>query len=209
MSERVTRIAKVELADSPVDRARSIVSFTDHLPRAIKSGLFFPVGNASSRLPASECIPFSAIVLLDIVFFASALFSAICSRMLSDGTLGVGGSSCKGFAGRLAGDFGTDEVADRRLFTLACVRRVVWDRFDGVGLGAGFLVEGVEVPTRKLAVDAFFTGVVRVVLRDGVREDDEGGGTRDIAVRNTHCYRPLLNDVIWVSGNEPNQRIHA
>ena len=87
--------------------------------------------------------------------------------MLIAGVLGdscFSSSTC--FVTRLEGDFGTAVVEDFRLLVLACVRRVDCVRLVGVGVVEVFRV-GVDVPTRRLDVDGFLSGV-RVELREGV-----------------------------------------
>lgn len=111
---------------SPVLRARSIVSFTDHLPNSGASSSFFfaATGSASSRFSNSP----KPVLLprptrdeeVDMAFLASARFRATASLMLND-VLGTGGSFSTGSGLRMAldGDFGTDLVLARGEDTLA------------------------------------------------------------------------------------------
>lgn len=105
---------------SPVLRARSMVSFTDHLPKSSVSSSFF-FGFTSSRFsnsPKPALLPRPKEV--DIAFLASARLRATASLMLN-GVLGTGGSFSTGGGLRIAldGDFGTDLVLTRGEDTLA------------------------------------------------------------------------------------------
>jgi hypothetical protein len=105
---------------SPMLRARSIVSFTDHLPnsRVSSSFLFAAIGSSSLRSSKSpkpalfpKLVPDEE---ADAAFLASARFSAMTSLMLN-GALGTSGSSSTGGGLRIVldGDFGTDFVLTR------------------------------------------------------------------------------------------------
>jgi hypothetical protein len=114
------------LIHSPVLRARSIVSFTDHLPNSGASSSFFftATGSASSRFSKSP----KPVLLprptrdeeVDMAFLASARLRATASLILNVG-LGTGGSFSTGSGLRTAldGDFGTDLVLTRGEDTLA------------------------------------------------------------------------------------------
>ena len=103
----LTCLDRLETKHLPELRPRSIVSLTDHRPRSTSctAGWLNVCGEASSR-PSNSAFTGEAL----IAFFASARFSAICSRRLSC-TLGEGGRSSSAGSGwgRLAGDF----VGDR------------------------------------------------------------------------------------------------
>lgn len=155
----------------PVVLALSIVSFTDHLPRSIasSSGLESRAGEAFSS-PSNSPKPDSWGVFA-AAFWASALLSAICSRMLRAGAFGdSGGSSGRGFV-RFSGDFA--DIAGRKACKLLCGRRVL---APGVGLGDGLGRELVEAPSREPGVTCVFAGV------RGVVRDEDGSGMRDIGV---------------------------
>jgi hypothetical protein len=106
---------------SPMLRARSIVSFTDHLPnsRVSSSFLFAAIGSASLRFSkSSKPAPLFPKLATDededAAFLASARFRAMTSLILS-GILGISGSSSTGGGLRIVldGDLGTDFVLTR------------------------------------------------------------------------------------------------
>ena len=105
---------------SPMLRARSIVSFTDHLPNSgvSSSFLFAAIGSASLRFSTSpKPAGFPKLASdeeADTAFLTSARFRAITSLMLN-GVLGISGSSSTGCGLRrvLDGDLGTDFVLTR------------------------------------------------------------------------------------------------
>jgi hypothetical protein len=105
---------------SPMLRARSIVSFTDHLPISSVSSSFLlaATGFASlrfSKSPKPALFPkLAPDEGADAAFFASARFRAMTSLMLS-GAFGIGGSASTGGGLRIAldGDLGTDFVLTR------------------------------------------------------------------------------------------------
>ena len=103
----LTCLDHLETKHLPELLPRSIVSLTDHRPRSTSctAGWLNVCGEASSR-PSNSAFTGEAL----IAFFASARFSAICSRRLSC-ALGEGGRSSSAGSGwgRLAGDF----VGDR------------------------------------------------------------------------------------------------
>jgi hypothetical protein len=107
-------------SNTPVFLPRSIVSLTDHLPISItSSGSVFFVGRGSASAKLEHGSNSDVFCTGGEDFFASALLSAICSRMLM-GDLGARGSSLCGVVAR-AGDFELDDAG----FGVDFVRRRV------------------------------------------------------------------------------------
>jgi hypothetical protein len=101
-------------AYSPVFLARSIVSFTDHLPSSSTRSSSAFVGRASSSAAKSSNPPPFRLELLALsTFLASARLDAMASLILT-GVFGIGGSSWgRGLRKDLAG-VGVDFVRTRR-----------------------------------------------------------------------------------------------